>query len=702
MDNPAYRALATAGERAAAIGEKFAEQDMRRRREAQAAKLTTDAAFELFQAKMAVVSDPNFFTNPVETANGFAPQIKGIQQKYLDQIKDPEVKAVFTRQFGQEALRTIEYLATQAHTQSQHVDRGSYLEAINKYKHMADQDPDPHDAMDSLVKAQGLYNRMEEQGLIEPEKKQKEVETMQSQWAHNRIRRVAIDDPDAALSMLADATGKPNSRVTPLEAGNIDLGNRPMVTTADGKTATVRSMSFEEDGKEVLVPTVSDDGRIMSDSEAVKRYKDTGKHLGKFGSVEDANTYAKDLHEAQEAKYLHSGGSIASMLKGGDADGLLKFAEDRRNHKITESRIEAEHFEKKHAEAENNTAYLKAVGDLGNKPPDHPAWDDTIKSIQDNPAGYGLTVDPATQAMKISGDLQTMRKQRQEAIAEGVKHANDKLMNKVLSDKPPSVDEINQFQGADAKGKESAIRWINSDEAKRNRTDAELYGQLVMDIGAHRITEKADLLPYLANGLGKSDFHQLGAMIDTEADPEKAPSLAYAKVAFATHYPNTGTTAGQMDPKAEVGYARFISQYERLVREQGLKGMATHDLADKMLQDVDKHVINTWASGWTTGTALKYYEFWGSWPEPDVRPEPKATPAGITRTSDHPGAPAPAVMPEKTGKGNAVVKEGWEFSREAGKRAGLPDDPKNVEFIYDHYYGQDPEFYKHFRFQEGD
>ena len=82
--------------------------------------------------------------------------------------------------------------------------------------------------------------------------------------------------------------------------GNIDLTNRPVVRNDDGTSSTVRSMSVGIDGKEVLIPTVSDDGRIMADDEAVKQYMQTGRHFGKFDSPEEATAYAKALHEDQE------------------------------------------------------------------------------------------------------------------------------------------------------------------------------------------------------------------------------------------------------------------------------------------------------------------------------------------------------------------------------------------------------------------
>lgn len=92
-------------------------------------------------------------------------------------------------------------------------------------------------------------------------------------------------------------------KVKPVEEGNIDLKNRPVVKNADGTISTVRSMSFRMGNTEILVPTVSDDGKILTENEAIKRYLDTGKHLGKFRTAEEATTFAKQLHNEQDKMY---------------------------------------------------------------------------------------------------------------------------------------------------------------------------------------------------------------------------------------------------------------------------------------------------------------------------------------------------------------------------------------------------------------
>ena len=94
----------------------------------------------------------------------------------------------------------------------------------------------------------------------------------------------------------------------PVEKGNIDPTNRPMVKLPSGETATVKTMSFEFGGLEVLVPTVRDDGYIMSDEEAIEHYRKTGKHFGKFKTIEQATKYAQALHLDQEEFYLNKKG----------------------------------------------------------------------------------------------------------------------------------------------------------------------------------------------------------------------------------------------------------------------------------------------------------------------------------------------------------------------------------------------------------
>jgi hypothetical protein len=108
--------------------------------------------------------------------------------------------------------------------------------------------------------------------------------------------------PGAAGSMFDRSSQVAAGLVAP---GNINIHQRPTVKNADGSISTVRSMTFTDDsGRAILIPTVIEGRGIVSPEEAIKYHYQTGQHLGVFDTPDNADAYARALHEQQQTEYV--------------------------------------------------------------------------------------------------------------------------------------------------------------------------------------------------------------------------------------------------------------------------------------------------------------------------------------------------------------------------------------------------------------
>ena len=102
--------------------------------------------------------------------------------------------------------------------------------------------------------------------------------------------------------------------------GNIDLYNRPIYHNEDGSISTVESITIEENGQYILLPTVAYDdkgnAKKLTDKQAVDRYHKTGEMLGAFTSEAAAEQYAEQLHLAQEFRYASEYNPMKALARG--------------------------------------------------------------------------------------------------------------------------------------------------------------------------------------------------------------------------------------------------------------------------------------------------------------------------------------------------------------------------------------------------
>ena len=85
-----------------------------------------------------------------------------------------------------------------------------------------------------------------------------------------------------------------------LAQGNLDLSNRPAYQHPDDSVSSVYSMGQEVDGREMLLPGVSERGKMLTPDQSLAEYLRTGNHLGAFDSPDASNRYAEALHLQQE------------------------------------------------------------------------------------------------------------------------------------------------------------------------------------------------------------------------------------------------------------------------------------------------------------------------------------------------------------------------------------------------------------------
>jgi len=315
--DPAIKQLAQVGQATENLGNNLTHLMQRR----QAIDDEATATQRLMQADKDLQDLNETFTKPDIGYNAKAEFSKTVDQKRSDWFKglSPGATKVLQTRL---APKLMEY---QRHAYKvEHQNHADAYEVtgdavVRDFTELQSRRTGPADGTETreMTDLKDYFRKGMEAGYYTREQADKKVQAALQAGATSRVlRAVTSDDPlvvqDAANVFKLEAN-KPifMADAAPaglLKKGNINLADRPVVKNPDGTKSTVRSMSFQDDnGHEILVPTISDDGRVMSPEEAIKQYYDTGKMLGAFATPGEATAYAETLHRQQESLYNGEG-----------------------------------------------------------------------------------------------------------------------------------------------------------------------------------------------------------------------------------------------------------------------------------------------------------------------------------------------------------------------------------------------------------
>ncbi|TNV22126.1 hypothetical protein FH968_04425 [Buttiauxella sp. B2] len=251
------------------------------------------------------------------------------RQSYLQQAQQQRIQ--FTTQAGRHEVSQVnayeqgQFAATLTNNAQSaaglYGDNAAYLSANKQTFDQIDQYGVAHGWSDEQITAKKI------------EFKEKVADNALSNWSNqNSIEFIHSNgelSDTVSGSKRATASpygGEPETTKGMKTQGNIDIYNRPKVKNADGSVSTVRTISIGTDDGEVLIPTVSDSGKIMSDEDAIAQYEKTGKHLGVFDNPDDATAYAETLHNQQEDYYIKGSQSNGARGIENNNPGNLEFS----------------------------------------------------------------------------------------------------------------------------------------------------------------------------------------------------------------------------------------------------------------------------------------------------------------------------------------------------------------------------------------
>lgn len=304
------------------IGEALYAREEKERRENDALDLIRAEAAKdnaLFETERAFDQDGDYASQDQR----FTPQAVDATNRAASLIRDPQKREMWRLKANNDINARRERLIKRADVMGKQERLVQLENTLEGYRNaFTDPQASEEDRERILQQSRTAIELSKRAGLVDPVHAAKYEDTYVRGAIKQDAERRLNDDPEG---LRRDLLGE-RAPQGELEIGNIDLSKRGAIKNADGSISTLKSMSFNQDGREVLIPTIDPEGREMTEEEAIERYLGTGEHLGRFDKPENATAYAKRLSERMGKKFLPARGatpeSISVRLETGKTDPL--------------------------------------------------------------------------------------------------------------------------------------------------------------------------------------------------------------------------------------------------------------------------------------------------------------------------------------------------------------------------------------------